>query len=133
MAIMSRLRLRFLIISEISLLGFLVKGFLKKRFVSRFNLACYFVGLKLQGAECAKNKLSLCNTITTDLPDTCLTWKHIVPGETVDETNVVQLPVYLNQTRVELLFTVDITTTGEVPSRSFYERGVAFLSSFLTG
>ena len=51
----------------------------------------------------------------------------------MDETNVVQLPVYLNQTRVELLFTVDITTTGEVPSRSFYERGVAFLSSFLTG
>lgn len=47
--------------------------------------------------------------------------------------DIVQLPVYLNQTRVELLFTVDMKTTGEVPSRSFYERGVAFLSSLLTG
>ena len=92
-------------------------------------------GLKLQGAECSHNLLSLSNIITTDLPNTCLTWKHIVSGagETSIGADMVQLPVYLNQTRVELLFTVDMKTTGEVPSRSFYERGVAFLSSFLTG
>jgi len=101
---------------------------------------CSFIvkGLKLQGAECSRNMLSLSNIITTDLPNTCLTWKHFggVIGSTGDAssgTDFVQLPVYLNQTRVELLFTVDMKTTGEVPSRSFYERGVAFLSSFLTG
>ena len=82
--------------------------------------------------------LSLSNIITTDLPNTCLTWKHVggvigSTGDTSSGTDFVQLPVYLNQTRVELLFTVDMKTTGEVPSRSFYERGVAFLSSFLTG
>ena len=92
-------------------------------------------GLKLQGSECSHNMLSLSNIITTDLPNTCLTWKHVSgsTGETSVGADLVQLPVYLNQTRVELLFTVDMKTTGEVPSRSFYERGVAFLSSFLTG
>lgn len=47
----------------------------------------------------------------------------------------VTLPVYLNQTRTELLFTVDMATRGEAAGREhrFYERGVAFLASSLSG
>jgi len=97
---------------------------------------CSFIisGLKLQGAVCSKNQLSLVDTITTELPDTCLRWTKIDPrSPPVIGGNDVTLPVYLNQTRCELLFTVDMTTTGAVPARSFYERGVAFLASFLSG
>jgi len=97
---------------------------------------CSFIitGLKLQGADCNNNKLSLTNTITTGLPETSLRWKKIDPMDPpkLGEHDVT-LPVYLNQTRVELLSTVDMSTTGDVPSRSFYERGVAFIASYLSG
>ncbi len=45
----------------------------------------------------------------------------------------VTLPVYLNATRAQLLFTVDFETTGEGSGKdhSFYERGVAIISSNL--
>jgi len=97
---------------------------------------CSFLvsGLKLQGAICSNNQLSLVDTITTELPDTCLQWTKVDPrNPPVVSGNDVTLPVYLNQTRCELLFTVDMTTTGVVPARSFYERGVAFIVSFLSG
>ena len=93
----------------------------------------FIAGLKLQGAKCERNQLSLTNIITSDLPEICFSWKRIGAVEATASENVVTLPVYLNQTRVELLFTVNMKTTGEVPTRSFYERGVAFLSSFLSG
>ena len=43
----------------------------------------------------------------------------------------VTLPVYLNATRGQLLFTVDFETKGEGSGKghSFYERGVAITGS----
>ena len=74
------------------------------------------------------------DTIITDLPDIRLQWLKIDPANPpVVSGNDVSLPVYLNQTRRILLFTVDMSTSGAVPGRSFYERGVAFISSFLSG
>ena len=45
----------------------------------------------------------------------------------------VTLPVYLNATRGQLLFTLDFETEGEGSGtdHSFYERGVAIISSDL--
>ena len=45
----------------------------------------------------------------------------------------VTLPVYLNATRAQLLFTLDFETEGEGSGKdhSFYERGVAMISSDL--
>ena len=45
----------------------------------------------------------------------------------------VTLPVYLNSTRAELLFTLDFKAEGVQTSTDhrFYERGVALLSSAL--
>ncbi|XP_064623935.1 cytoplasmic dynein 1 heavy chain 1-like isoform X3 [Lineus longissimus] len=86
-------------------------------------------GLKLQGAVCKNNKLSLSSTISTDLALTKLTWVRITgPGQSGDK---VTLPVYLNATRAQLLFTVDFDTegTGSGKDHSFYERGVALISS----
>jgi len=47
----------------------------------------------------------------------------------------VTLPVYLNPTRSQLLFTVDFETSGEGSGKghSFYERGVAVTASNLGG
>lgn len=44
-------------------------------------------------------------------------------------TNKLTLPVYLNSTRAELLFTVDLAVAPGQDPHSFYERGVAVLTS----
>jgi dynein heavy chain 1 len=41
----------------------------------------------------------------------------------------LSLPVYLNSTRTELLFTVDLNVAPGQDQHSFYERGVAVLTS----
>ncbi|RMX44013.1 hypothetical protein pdam_00012965 [Pocillopora damicornis] len=91
--------------------------------------------LRLQGARCQDNKLELTATISTDLALTSLKWIRVEPGSANLEVGKVTLPVYLNHTRTELLFTVDMTTRGEAAGREhrFYERGVAFLASSLSG
>ncbi|XP_065684969.1 cytoplasmic dynein 1 heavy chain 1 isoform X1 [Hydra vulgaris] len=91
-------------------------------------------GLKLQGATCLGNKLQIADTMMTDLPETSLHWIKM-DSMTLGKTKVdgITLPVYLNQTRKDLLFTVDMESNGDVPKRVFYERGVAFISSNLSG
>lgn len=89
--------------------------------------ACSFgvTGLKLQGATCNNNKLSLSNAISTVLPITQLRW--IKQTNADKKSNVVTLPVYLNFTRADLIFTVDFEIATKEDPRSFYERGVAVL------
>lgn len=89
--------------------------------------ACSFgvTGLKLQGATCNNNKLSLSNAISTVLPLTQLRWVKQTNAE--KKANVVTLPVYLNFTRADLIFTVDFEIATKEDPRSFYERGVAVL------
>ncbi|XP_054423711.1 cytoplasmic dynein 1 heavy chain 1 [Pteronotus mesoamericanus] len=89
--------------------------------------ACSFgvTGLKLQGATCSNNKLSLSQAISTALPLTQLRWVKQTNAER--RANVVTLPVYLNFTRADLIFTVDFEIATKEDPRSFYERGVAVL------
>lgn len=89
---------------------------------------CFAVtGLKLQGAQCKNNMLYLTSTIMTDLQVTILKW---VRRTSVDATEFkLALPVYLNSTRTELLFNVDLKVAPGQDSHSFYERGVAILIS----
>ncbi|KAH3850556.1 hypothetical protein DPMN_092971 [Dreissena polymorpha] len=96
--------------------------------------ACSFcvTGLKLQGAVCKQNKLQLSSTISTDLPLTLLRWVRLDSIEGGKDVKVT-LPVYLNATRAQLLFTLDLATEGQGSGKdhSFYERGVAFVTSDL--
>jgi len=86
------------------------------------------IGLKLQGAQTKNNKLYLTSTIFTDLPLTSLRWIHSTTDS--KKTNKkVTLPVYLNSTRAELLFSVDLELGENQNDYSFYERGVAFMCS----
>ncbi|XP_063589419.1 dynein heavy chain, cytoplasmic-like isoform X2 [Penaeus indicus] len=82
-------------------------------------------GLKLQGALCKKNELHLTPTIMTELAMVTLQWVHLESTE----TDKITLPVYLNATRTDLLFTVDLTMAPNQSTHSFYERGVALLTS----
>ncbi|XP_052105179.1 cytoplasmic dynein 1 heavy chain 1-like isoform X5 [Mytilus californianus] len=95
--------------------------------------ACSFgaSGLILQGAVCKNNKLQLSTTISTDLPLTLLRWVRLDLEK--ERQGKVTLPVYLNATRAQLLFTLDFETEGEGSGKghSFYERGVAMISSDL--
>ncbi|XP_037905377.1 dynein heavy chain, cytoplasmic isoform X4 [Hermetia illucens] len=84
------------------------------------------VGLKLQGANCKNNQLLLTSTIMTDLPLTILKW---VKATGDHRSGKLTLPVYLNSTRSELLFTVDLAVAPGQDPHSFYERGVAVLTS----
>ncbi|XP_030854690.1 cytoplasmic dynein 1 heavy chain 1 [Strongylocentrotus purpuratus] len=90
-------------------------------------------GLKLQGAVCKENKIHLTSTISSDLPQTSLRWIHVESGKSPNLQGMVKLPVYLNQTRADLLFTLDMTMGGDSKSELiFYERGVALLCSGLS-
>jgi len=87
------------------------------------------IGLKLQGAQCRNNQLLLTSTIMMDLPVTLLRWTRASPGAEVVRQGKLSLPVYLNSTRTELLFTVDLNIAPGQDHHSFYERGVAVLTS----
>lgn len=50
-------------------------------------------------------------------------------GSAEHRTGKLNLPVYLNSTRAELLFTVDLAVASGQSPHSFYERGVAVLTS----
>lgn len=96
---------------------------------------CSFIvtGLKLQGADCKENKLQLSSTIQTDLTETSIKWIRIdeTVGGPKKASEKVLLPVYLNHTRAELLFTVEMTSGDRAQDLKFYERGVALFSSGL--
>lgn len=45
------------------------------------SMASLYLGLKLQGAQCVRNVLSLTATILTELPLTSLQWVRVKPTE----------------------------------------------------
>jgi len=86
-------------------------------------------GLKLQGATW-KDGLQLSADVLSDVPDIALSWVKQDPKVNLKDGKIT-LPVYLNSTRNELLFTVDMKMVKQQDKYSFYERGVAILASTL--
>ncbi|KRT84034.1 hypothetical protein AMK59_1732, partial [Oryctes borbonicus] len=86
------------------------------------------IGIKLQGAQSKSNQLLLTSSIMVDLPIVLLRWIRII-GESNIVNGRLSLPVYLNSTRTELLFTIDLNIAPGQDAHSFYERGVALLTS----
>ena len=87
-------------------------------------------GLKLQGGECRNNILHLSTQIINELPLTTLWW--VRDGEDKQpppNANLITLPVYLDSTRTVMLFTIDLYAGPGLSTHSFYERGVAVISS----
>ncbi|XP_060529688.1 dynein heavy chain, cytoplasmic isoform X3 [Cylas formicarius] len=86
------------------------------------------IGLKLQGAQCKNNQLLLTSSIMLELPVTLLRWLKTSNDEK-QSSKKLSLPIYLNSTRTELLYTVDLNVALGQDPHSFYERGVALLTS----
>ncbi|KPM05539.1 dynein heavy chain, cytoplasmic-like protein [Sarcoptes scabiei] len=87
-------------------------------------------GLKLQGGEVINNKLYVSKRIVTPLPFTSFKWlKSSGVAEESESKSSITIPVYLNSTRSELLFSVDMELGENQEEYMFYERGVALVCS----
>lgn len=82
----------------------------------------------MQGAQCRNNQLLLTSSIMLELPITLLRWIR-QSGDEKTPGSKLSLPIYLNSTRTELLYTVDLNIASGQDPHSFYERGVALLTS----
>ena len=91
------------------------------------NFSFGLTGLKLQGAECNNNRLFLSAKISNEFPLAVIRWARQSTSEKQSSTTKINLPVYLNSTRSELLFRLDMET--EQNYSLFYMRGVAILAS----
>lgn len=85
------------------------------------------VGLKFQGAVCTDNLISLSTQIRNEMPVSVIKWSKNAPEPSKAIT--VNLPVYLNATRTELLFTLNMHSNQS--DNLFYMHGVAILASSL--
>ena len=85
--------------------------------------------LKLQGATCGNNSLSISSTIITDLHTARLRWllRSQVPDKCPGRS--ISLPVYLNATRSDVLFQADFELAPGQDQFTFHERGVALVAS----
>ena len=87
-------------------------------------------GLRIDGASCSGDVLTLSNMPFTTQPLTILRWSL---GADAPRTDMVQLPVYLNATRANLVFMVSLRPSAGLTQDVFYKRGVALLCSNLSG
>jgi hypothetical protein len=73
------------------------------------------------------NKVSLSVNVTNDLPVSVIRWSKAENVKVSATSKKINLPVYLNSTRAELLFKLDMDTDQN--ENQFYMRGVAILAS----
>lgn len=88
-------------------------------------------GLKLQGAICKNNKISLSSNIVNNFNVSVIRWSREPELDSSPGGTKIDLPIYLNSTRSELLFTIKMDT--DQSENSFFMRGVAILASNLGG
>jgi hypothetical protein len=81
----------------------------------------------LEGATLSNKALTLSNDISMPLPPTLFKWKHKTSDkeESASKSDTVALPVYLNDTRADILFSIDLAVPSNVPQNVWYQRGVA--------
>jgi hypothetical protein len=106
------------------------------------RIACS--GLTLQGASLSESALELSVDMSQPLPPTRFVWKNIelsfsqgiqvsnvILNTPDDKKSTILVPVYLNEARTQLLFTVPVPTREKVVESVWYQRGVAITTSKL--
>jgi len=83
-------------------------------------------GLKLSGAVCRANQLMISSEISTNLHLTRLRW---IRNTEANSNNLIELPVYLNSSRANFLFKVNLPLAEGQMMTDFHERGVAIIAS----
>lgn len=94
--------------------AFAVQG--KLPFIMPFSsstLTCIILGLTLQGASWACGRLQLNEGQSILLPPSQLTWRRHDEAPQTSGTTMVNLPVYLNGDRSDVLFSVDLEADEE--------------------
>lgn len=80
-----------------------------------------FDNFEMFGASWDNAALSLSRQVSTKLPTVRFTWKHV--KDVKEKENTVTLPVYLNSTRQQLLFSVNLRCPESIPKEVWAQRG----------
>ncbi|KAI7869607.1 dynein heavy chain [Mucor mucedo] len=84
-------------------------------------------GLKMEGGQWDNNEICLTSEPSSKLPKTAIRW--IRKDQRKEVKNIVELPVYLNSDRTDLLFTISVPANAEEKDR-IPQRAVALIMSF---
>ncbi|KAG2237733.1 dynein heavy chain [Thamnidium elegans] len=84
-------------------------------------------GLKMEGAQWDNNEICLTSEPSSKLPKTAIRW--IRKEQRKEIQNAVELPVYLNSDRADLLLTMTVPANAEEKDR-IPQRAVALIISF---
>lgn len=85
-------------------------------------------GLKLQGAVCEKNRIKFSSNIENDLNVCLIKWRK-TEQSLINKQNAIVVPIYLNMTRSELLFKIEMTV--DKSEKDYFLCGIAILASNL--
>lgn len=83
------------------------------------------LNLQLEGATTRDSKLCLTTAMSSEVSKASLRW--VRKDATNKEAQYISLPVYLDSTRNDLLFTVEMQPDGQDDVCAFFERGVAII------
>eukprot|EP00761_Pharyngomonas_kirbyi_P012437 gb/GECH01012464.1/.p1 GENE.gb/GECH01012464.1/~~gb/GECH01012464.1/.p1 ORF type:complete len:4713 (+),score=1227.40 gb/GECH01012464.1/:1-14139(+) len=83
-------------------------------------------GLTLVSADYRDGALRLTEDLTTHLPATRLRW--VKKGEKQTNDSQIELPLYLNSNRQEVMATITLSTDENLPPYLWYQRGTAILA-----
>jgi dynein heavy chain 1 len=86
--------------------------------------------MTLEGASWNRQeqKLTVADEMSFPLPPVRFTWRNRSTTGAGAASDKVIVPVYLNETRKELLFAVDFPAPQETPADSWYQRGIGILT-----
>eukprot|EP01113_Clastostelium_recurvatum_P011812 TRINITY_DN1605_c0_g1_i1.p1 TRINITY_DN1605_c0_g1~~TRINITY_DN1605_c0_g1_i1.p1 ORF type:complete len:4689 (+),score=1530.43 TRINITY_DN1605_c0_g1_i1:285-14351(+) len=83
-------------------------------------------GLFIEGASVKANVLSLSNELSVPVAPVCFEWVNKDDPSLVSAgATTISVPVYLNETRSELLFAIDMAIAKDIPIQTWYQRCVA--------
>ena len=87
--------------------------------------------LRIEGATCHSRTFGLVETAFTSHELTILRW--VMRESAEDRSKSVNVPLYLNTTRANLIVVVPFEAPSDAKPATFYRRGVAMMCSSLSG
>ena len=83
--------------------------------------------MTLEGAQWDREKeeLGLSDDLSCTLPGLVLRWKNKEGEKGAEEGVVDTIPIYLNETRLEHVFSVEMKLPADIPKAVFYQRATA--------
>jgi dynein heavy chain 1, cytosolic len=86
-------------------------------------------GLRLQSASWKDNRLALSADMATALPPARLIWRRREDASMASQASQVTIPVYLNDSRKDLLVAIPVDAPSDIPVHVWFQRGCAITTS----